>query len=331
MRSSAGCGTDGCGRTSATSQPSTMPSPPSTRPSGSRGRRSSAFVREDSETRSSGGRSAQPGWHSLSKRGFALLESTALCREIADRLPVLFLAIGFQLSNDRCDGPSDRSAEVKAKGVALLRRFIVVALTVLTLGGVFAGSASAATDGATPPVYPSGDVFARAANNGPVHEVWTRSISAAECKGVRKVNPGATCSISVTLDVRRVNGPQRPPAGAHVAASAQPAVASANYWTYEVVSQTARGPPYWARLREEVKYHDNCRNANCPNQDIVWNQWLDDSGFACGPGCTISERADGVIGNGTQHFGSWENFTVNCDISITGNSAGCNAGHGNRL
>ena len=213
----------------------------------------------------------------------------------------------------------------------MLRRFIVVAFTVLTLGGVFAGSARAATGGATPPVYPSGDVFARAANNGPVHEVWTRSISAAECKGVRKVNPGATCSVSVTLDVRRVNGPQRPPAGAHVAASAQPAVASANYWTYEVVSQTARGPLYWARLREEVKYHDNCPNANCPNQGIVWNQWLDDSGFACGPGCTISERADGVIGNGTQHFGSWENFTVNCDISITGNSAGCNAGHGNRL
>ena len=38
--------TDGCGRTSATSRPSTMPSRPSIRPSGSRGRRSSAFVRE---------------------------------------------------------------------------------------------------------------------------------------------------------------------------------------------------------------------------------------------------------------------------------------------
>ena len=42
------CATDDCGRTSATSRPSTMPSPPSTRPSGSRGKRSSAFVREDS-------------------------------------------------------------------------------------------------------------------------------------------------------------------------------------------------------------------------------------------------------------------------------------------
>ena len=40
------CVTDGCGPTSPTSRPSTMPSPPSTRPSGSRGRRSSAFVRE---------------------------------------------------------------------------------------------------------------------------------------------------------------------------------------------------------------------------------------------------------------------------------------------
>ena len=48
MRSSSGCGTDDCGRTSATSRPSTMPSPPSTRPSDARGRRSSAFVREDS-------------------------------------------------------------------------------------------------------------------------------------------------------------------------------------------------------------------------------------------------------------------------------------------
>src|SRR4029077_14052839 len=43
-----GCVTDGCGQTSATSRPSTMPSPPSTRLSGSRGRRLSAFVREDS-------------------------------------------------------------------------------------------------------------------------------------------------------------------------------------------------------------------------------------------------------------------------------------------
>src|SRR6516164_3436101 len=46
VRSSSGCGTDGCGRTSAPSRPSTMPSPPSVRPSGSAGRRSSAFVRE---------------------------------------------------------------------------------------------------------------------------------------------------------------------------------------------------------------------------------------------------------------------------------------------
>src|SRR5262249_6368533 len=41
-----GCVTDDCGRTSATSRPSTTPSPPSTRPSDARGRRSSAFVRE---------------------------------------------------------------------------------------------------------------------------------------------------------------------------------------------------------------------------------------------------------------------------------------------
>src|SRR5436190_14178398 len=41
----------GCGRTSAPSRPSTTPLPLSTRPSGSRGRRSSAFVREDSGRR----------------------------------------------------------------------------------------------------------------------------------------------------------------------------------------------------------------------------------------------------------------------------------------
>src|SRR6516225_5409153 len=46
MRSSSGCVTDACARTSAPSRPSTMPSPPSTRPSGSAGRRSSEFVRE---------------------------------------------------------------------------------------------------------------------------------------------------------------------------------------------------------------------------------------------------------------------------------------------
>src|ERR1041385_2245585 len=51
VRSSGGCGTDDCGRTSATSRPSTMPSSPSTRPSDAGGRLSSAFVREDSGVR----------------------------------------------------------------------------------------------------------------------------------------------------------------------------------------------------------------------------------------------------------------------------------------
>src|SRR5262244_90566 len=46
VRSSSGCVTDDCGRTSATSRLSTTPSPLSIRPSGSAGRRSSAFVRE---------------------------------------------------------------------------------------------------------------------------------------------------------------------------------------------------------------------------------------------------------------------------------------------
>src|SRR5689334_11682797 len=46
VRSSSECGTDDCGRTSATSRPSMTLSPPSTRPSDARARRSSAFVRE---------------------------------------------------------------------------------------------------------------------------------------------------------------------------------------------------------------------------------------------------------------------------------------------
>ena len=50
VRSSSGCGTDDCERISATSRPSTMLSRPSTRPTGSRERRSSAFVRKDSLT-----------------------------------------------------------------------------------------------------------------------------------------------------------------------------------------------------------------------------------------------------------------------------------------
>jgi hypothetical protein len=48
VAAAAGYVTDECGRTSATSRPSMTPSPPSTRPSGSRERRSSAFIREDS-------------------------------------------------------------------------------------------------------------------------------------------------------------------------------------------------------------------------------------------------------------------------------------------
>ena len=44
VRSSSGCGTDDCGRISAPSRPSAMPSPPSTRPGDGRGRRSFASV-----------------------------------------------------------------------------------------------------------------------------------------------------------------------------------------------------------------------------------------------------------------------------------------------
>jgi hypothetical protein len=46
VRSSSGCGTHDCGRTSAGPRPSTMPSPRSTRPREAGGRRSSAFAHE---------------------------------------------------------------------------------------------------------------------------------------------------------------------------------------------------------------------------------------------------------------------------------------------
>src|ERR1043166_1187515 len=51
MSSSSGYGTDDCGRTSATSRPSTMPSPRSTRPSESRARRSSASEEDAQDER----------------------------------------------------------------------------------------------------------------------------------------------------------------------------------------------------------------------------------------------------------------------------------------
>jgi hypothetical protein len=217
------------------------------------------------------------------------------------------------------------------KGVALLRQFIVVAFALFTLGGVFAVPAGATTGGTTPPVFPRGVVLAGNVNNGPVHKVWTQSLSASACKAVRKANPKASCSITVTIDARIVNGPQKPPAGAQVAAQAAPAVTAANYWSYVIGAMTARGVIWHGTLREEVAYHDNCPNANCPNQGVVWNQWIDTSGYACGPGCTISNIQDGVINNGKSALNGWENFAVNCNLTITGSSAGCNAGHGNRL
>jgi hypothetical protein len=182
-------------------------------------------------------------------------------------------------------------------------------------------------------------VLAGNVNNGPVHKVWTRTLSVAACKAVRKASPKVSCSITVTFDAWIVNGPQKPPAGAQVAAQAAPAVANSSYWIYEIGSMTAHGPLWRATLREEVAYHNYCPGANCSPQGIAWNQWIDISGFACGPGCTISDRTDGVIHNGAKIYpggyandlNGWENFVVNCNLSITGNSAGCNAGHGNRL
>jgi hypothetical protein len=213
----------------------------------------------------------------------------------------------------------------------LLRRFIVLAFALVTLGGMFAAPAGAATSDAISPVFPNGIVFAGNVNNGPVHKVRTQSLTAAECKAVQKAHPKASCSITVTLDVRTVNGPQKPPAGARVAAQATPAAADSSYWIYEIGSETERYGIWSATLREEVAYHDNCPNANCSDQGVVWNQWLDDSGFSC-VGCTITDRAEGVINNGKQlspagYLNGWENFTLNCGVS----GVGCNAGHGNRL
>jgi hypothetical protein len=221
----------------------------------------------------------------------------------------------------------------------LPRRFIVLAFALFTLGGVFAAPAGATTDGTTPPVFPSGVVLAGNPSNGPVHKVWTQRLPAAACKAVRKASPKADCAITVTMDARIVNGPQDPPAGAQVTAQAAPASADSSYWIYETGTITARGPLYWAQMVENVAYHDYCPGANCSPQGIAWNQWIDISAFGCGPGCTISDRTDGVINNGHQIYpggysadlNGWEDFVVNCDLSITGNSAGCNAGHGNRL
>lgn len=209
----------------------------------------------------------------------------------------------------------------------MLRRFIVLAFALFTLGGVFAVPAGATTVGTAPPVLPSGAVLAGNVNNGPVHKVLTESISAAACKAVRKTDPKGSCSITVTIDVRIVNGPQNPPAGARVA----PAVANSSYWIYEIGKVTVHDPIWYGTLQEEVAYHDNCPGANCSNQGVVWNQWIDSSGYSCIAGCTISSIADGVIGNGSQLLNGWENFSVNCDLSLMGYSAGCNTGHGNRL
>ena len=218
----------------------------------------------------------------------------------------------------------------------LPHRFIVLAFALFTLSGVFAAPAGATASSTTPPVFPSGVVLAGNPSNGPVHKVWTHSLPAAACKAVRKANPKASCSITVTIDARIVNGPQRPPAGAQVAAQAVPAVTDSSYWIYEIGTMASSGPLYHATMREEVAYHDYCPGANCSPQGIDWNQWIDTSGFACGPGCTISNIQDGVINNGAkldpgQFLNGWEDFVVNCQLSITGDSAGCNAGHGNRL
>src|SRR5262249_8144824 len=65
----------GCGQTSARWLPSTMPSPPSTRPSGSRERRSSAFIRED------------PGIAHWRRRLISRLQQCRKAKFLADFIP----------------------------------------------------------------------------------------------------------------------------------------------------------------------------------------------------------------------------------------------------
>jgi hypothetical protein len=218
----------------------------------------------------------------------------------------------------------------------LLRRFIVFAFALFTLAGVFAVPAGAATGGPSSQNSTSSALLAGNVNNGPLHQVRTEKLPATECAALHKTAPKASCAFTVTIDVRKVTGPQKPPAGARVAATGAPAATASSYWNYEVGTVTSRGAIWHATLQEEVAYHNNCPNADCTNQGVVWNQWEDISGFACVTGCTISDRADGVINNGKTlgpagYLNGWENFTTNCNVSISGNSAGCNAGHGNRL
>jgi hypothetical protein len=209
----------------------------------------------------------------------------------------------------------------------LLRRFIVLAFALLSVCGVSAVPAGAATS----PVPPAGAIASGNVNNGPVHKVFTQNLPASECMAIRKAYPQASCTGTVTIDVRKVSGPQKPPAGALVATQSRPAVSTSSYWTYETGKVIDHYGIWSATMTENVAYHDNCPNANCSDEGVVWNQWIDTSHFYC-TGCTISERQSGVINNGKQlspsgYLNGWENFTVNCGTA----SLGCNVGHGNRL
>lgn len=151
------------------------------------------------------------------------------------------------------------------------------------------------------------------------------------CRGWGSGTPAAPGGLVAGGPSSASKGPQKPPAGAQVAAQAAPTATNASYWLYLTGTMTSSGPVWNATMREEVRYHDNCPTADCPNQGIVQNQWIDISSYVCKFGCTIQGRADGVIGNGTKYLNGWENFEVDCDLNVMGYSAGCNAGHDNRL
>src|SRR5215831_18243837 len=118
MRSSSGCGTDDCGRTSAKYRPSTTLSPPSIRPSDARGRRSSAFVHEDS------GRAS----------GSALLVAVlAPARWVPWRSPMTarrtnVAPIRQTLRRSVGSAASQLRGDLEAEGPRLARRDVVVAI-----------------------------------------------------------------------------------------------------------------------------------------------------------------------------------------------------------
>ena len=109
---------DDYGRTSATSRPSTMPSPPSTRPSDARGRQLSAFVRErhapiDARGRPALSRSVRLAWMF---RGPAFVRSCSRAARRIEASQALYQTLGCGKRPPETD---DRNATIRRP----IRRF----------------------------------------------------------------------------------------------------------------------------------------------------------------------------------------------------------------